>query len=212
MLELNDLAVTLPDGTHLFDPLSLRVPKGCVTTVMGPSGVGKSTLLDAIGGQLAPGFGMAGRIVLDGRDVTRERPEKRNIGIIFQKSALFPHLSVGQNLGFGMPRRHRDRRSRIEAALTDAGLAGMADRDPATLSGGQTARAALMRGLLAEPAAILLDEPFSALDATLRDEIRGFTFAHLRNAGIPALMVTHDDQDARAAGGPVVALNAKGRP
>lgn len=126
--------------------------------------------------------------------------------MIFQNSDLFPHLSVGQNLGFGMPRRHRDRRARIESALADAGLGGMHDRDPATLSGGQRARAALMRGLLAEPAAILLDEPFSALDAQLRDEIRSFTFDHLREAGIPALMVTHDAQDATSAGGPVIAL------
>ncbi|WP_282602085.1 ATP-binding cassette domain-containing protein [Paracoccus sp. PARArs4] len=206
MLELIDLAIRLPGGRPLLGPVSLRVEAGQILSVMGPSGVGKSSLLDAIGGHLGAGFALQGRVLLDGRDLTGLPAERRNIGMIFQNSDLFPHLSVGQNLGFGMPRRHRDRRARIEAALVDAGLGGMHDRDPATLSGGQRARAALMRGLLAEPAAILLDEPFSALDAQLRDEIRSFTFDHLRAAGIPALMVTHDAQDATSAGGPVIAL------
>jgi putative thiamine transport system ATP-binding protein len=180
---------------------------------MGPSGVGKSTLLDAVGGHLAHAFETSGRVMLNGRDVTALPPEARAIGVLFQEALLFPHLSVGDNLAFGLGPRRGDRAARraaVEAALGQAGLAGFHDRDPATLSGGQKARAALFRTLLAEPQALLLDEPFSRLDAGLRDEIRRFVFARVAERGIPALLVTHDEADARAAGGPVVALAAGG--
>jgi len=103
-------------------------------------------------------------------------------------------------------RGRKARRAAVEAALEQAGLGGFHDRDPATLSGGQRARAALMRALLARPLALLLDEPFSALDSQLRGEIRGFVFDHIRERGIPALLVTHDLRDARAAGGAVITL------
>ncbi len=151
-------------------------------------------------------------MILNGRDVTDLPPEARGIGVLFQEALLFPHLSVGDNLAFGLGPKIRDRAARraaVEAALEQAGLAGFHDRDPATLSGGQKARAALFRTLLAEPRALLLDEPFSRLDAGLRDEIRRFVFARVAERGIPALLVTHDDADARAAGGPVVALAAE---
>ncbi|MDP2738091.1 MAG: ATP-binding cassette domain-containing protein [Pseudorhodobacter sp.] len=209
-LDLAALSVT-PRGSQmpLFAPLTLSVPPGEVVTVMGPSGVGKSTLLDAIGGHLAHGFEISGRVVLNGRDVTHLPAEARRIGILFQDALMFPHLSVGDNLAFGLARHVRGRAARraaVEAALEQAGLGGFHDRDPATLSGGQRARAALMRALLAEPAALLLDEPFSALDSQLRGEIRGFVFDHIRERGIPALLVTHDLRDAKAAGGAVVTL------
>jgi len=178
-------------------------------TVLGPSGVGKSTLLDAIGGHLAHGFTCTGRVMLNRRDVTGLPAEARRIGILFQDALMFPHLSVGDNLAFGLTRAVRGRKARraaVEAALEQAGLGGFHDRDPATLSGGQRARAALMRALLARPLALLLDEPFSALDSQLRSEIRGFVFDHIRERGIPALLVTHDLRDARAAGGAVITL------
>jgi len=208
-LELNALSILSANDTALFQPLTLHVPAGEVVTVMGPSGVGKSTLLDAIGGHLVHGFHMTGTVRLNGRDVTGLPAEARRIGLMFQDALLFPHLSVGDNLAFGLPASLRGRAARhaaVEDALSQAGLAGLYERDPATLSGGQRARAALMRTLLAEPEALLLDEPFSKLDSGRRDDMRRFTFAHVATRAIPTLMVTHDADDAAAAGGPVVAL------
>jgi putative thiamine transport system ATP-binding protein len=192
----------------LFAAVTLTVGPGDVGTVMGPSGIGKSTLLDAIGGHLAHGFVVTGSVSLNGRDLLALPAEARRVGVLFQDAVLFPHLSVGDNLAFGLASAVRGaaRRTAVEAALDKAGLAGFYARDPATLSGGQRARAALMRALLAEPQALLLDEPFSRLDAGLRADVRTFVFDHLRAQGIPALMVTHDESDAEAAGGEVIRL------
>lgn len=198
-------ACVLAGSCPLFAPLTLEVPPGVVVTVMGPSGVGKSSLLAWACGTLDPTLRGAGRVLLDGADLTRLPAERRRIGILFQDDLLFPHLSVGGNLGFGLP-PGPGRRARIEAALAEAELSGMADRDPATLSGGQRARVALMRALLAQPRALLLDEPFSRLDAGLRDRFRRFVFGHAAAAGLPVLLVTHDPDDAASAGGPVVRM------
>jgi putative thiamine transport system ATP-binding protein len=186
------------------------VEPGRVLSVMGPSGSGKSTLLAFISGTLDPAFEASGRVRIGARDVTALPPEARGIGIQFQDDLLFPHLSVGANLAFGIPKSpamsRATRRARIDAALADAGLAGFAERDPATLSGGQRARAALMRTLLAEPRALLLDEPFNKLDAGLRHEFRRFVFDHAAARGLPTVLVTHDERDAADAGGPVERL------
>lgn len=208
-LELNGVEVTPRGAAALFPSVTLTARPGEVVTVMGPSGIGKSTLLDAVAGHLPHGFILSGSITLDGVDLTSLPPEARHVGLMFQDAVLFPHLSVGDNLAFGLNRAVRGRgarRAAVEAALERTGLGGLYDRDPATLSGGQRSRAALMRTLLAEPRALLLDEPFSKLDAALRDDLRDFTFAHVRGRGIPALLVTHDPADAKAAGGPVTAL------
>lgn len=207
-LDLIGVTVGPKGAAPLFSALTLSIAPGEVATVMGPSGIGKSTLLDAIGGHLAHGFTISGQVRLNGRDVLALPAEARRIGVLFQDAMLFPHLSVGQNLAFGLAAEVRGpaRAEAVEQALADAGLAGFADRDPATLSGGQRARAALMRAILAQPQALLLDEPFSRLDAGLRGEIRAFTFDHLRDSAIPALLVTHDDSDAVAAGGQVLQL------
>jgi len=189
----------------LLENLSLSVAPGEIATVMGPSGSGKSSLLAYACGTLAPGLAGSGRVRLGARDVTGLPPERRRIGILFQDDLLFSHLSVGGNLAFGLPPQTSDRARRIEAALDEADLAGFAKRDPATLSGGQRQRVSLMRMLLAEPAAVLLDEPFGKLDADLRQRMRTFVFDHVRARGVPCLMVTHDREDAVAAGGPIVA-------
>ena len=189
--------------------LDALIGPGEALTVMGPSGSGKSTLLAAIIGAPPTGFTVTGRVLLDGRDVTTLPPEARRIGILFQEELLFPHLSVGANLAFGLRpdvRGRTARRARVERALSEAGLEGMAERDPATLSGGQKARAALMRMLLSEPAALLLDEAFSRLDAALRDQIRALVFDTGRREGLPLLQVTHDEADAAVAGGRVIRL------
>lgn len=212
-MELCDVVVRPRGLDPLFPALTLTVRPGEVATVMGPSGIGKSTLLDAIGGHLDLGFTLEGRVLLEGRDVTGLPAEARRIGLMFQDAVLFPHLSVGDNLAFGLSRSVRGRAARrasVNQALDVAGLAGLHDRDPATLSGGQRARAALMRTLLAEPRALLLDEPFSRLDAGLRADMRAFTFEHIRQRNIPALMVTHDPADADAAHGKVIDLSPKG--
>lgn len=203
-LELRALTLTL--GGQVLARLSLTIAPAQVATIMGPSGCGKSSLLLAVAGALPPAFGMTGQVLLAGQDITALPLQRRRLGLLFQDDILFPHLSVAGNLGFGLPPRLPDRARRIEAALDSAGLSGLGPRDPATLSGGQRARVALMRTLLSEPRALLLDEPFSKLDTDLRAQMRDFVFAQARARGLPVLMVTHDHQDAQAAGGPVVSV------
>ncbi len=197
-------------GRPLFAPLSLTVAPGEVVTVMGPSGSGKSTLLSHLCGTLPPAFRAEGRVRLGERPLDGLPPERRRVGILFQDDLLFPHLSVGENLAFGLPAGldRSTRRRRVEAALADARMEGFAERDPATLSGGQRARIACLRTLMADPEALLLDEPFSKLDAELRQRFRGFVFDHARDRTLPVLLVTHDPEDAAAAGGRIVRLNS----
>ena len=205
-LTLQDVSLAI-GGRVLVQGLSLTIPGGQVTTLMGPSGSGKSALLDFIGGHLEPAFTAQGRVGVDGRDVTGLPAQQRRIGVLFQDDLLFPHLTVGQNLAFGLANAAQGRaarRARVQQALVEAGLEGLAERDPATLSGGQRARVALLRALLAEPRALLLDEPFSKLDTALRQGVRRFVFAHAAARGLPVLLVTHDRADADAAGGPVL--------
>ncbi len=209
-LALHDVRILL-GGRPLFAPLTLAVAPGEAATVMGPSGSGKSTLLAYASGFLDRAFTGSGRVTIGGEDVTALPPERRRAGLLFQDDLLFPHLSVGGNLAFGLSRQVRGREARreaVERALARAGLEGFAERDPATLSGGQRARVAVMRTLLAEPRALLLDEPFGKLDQALRAEFRAFVFEHARERGLPVLLVTHDPADAEAAGGPVVELRS----
>ena len=201
-------AVTISiGGRPLFAPLTLHVPRGEVATVMGPSGCGKSSLLAFACGTLDPALSGDGEVELDGQRLNGLPPERRRIGILFQDDLLFPHLSVGGNLAFGLPPGlpRAERQARIEAALAEAELPGFADRDPATLSGGQRARVALMRALLAEPRTLLLDEPFGKLDAALRARFRAFVLGHAAARGLPVLLVSHDPADAA---GQVVTLGA----
>ena len=207
-LHLRDVRITL-HARELIPAMNLTVSPGECVTVMGPSGCGKSTLLAYIAGTLDPVFRAAGRIAIGDADITDVAPERRRVGIQFQDDLLFPHLSVGENLAFALTDRVRERQTRarhIDAALAEADLAGFAARDPATLSGGQRARVALLRTLLAEPEVLLLDEPFNRLDAQLRQDFRRFVFEHAVQRGLPTLLVTHDAADAEAAGGQVIEL------
>lgn len=200
--------VTISKAGAPMVALDRFVAPGQVLTVMGPSGVGKSTLLAFVTGTLPSAFAATGQVILDGRDITALPPHQRMVGILFQDDLLFPHLSVGQNLAFGLPPggSRASRQARIDAALAEVGLDGFAARDPATLSGGQKARVALMRMLLANPCALLLDEAFSRLDADRRAQVRDLVFTRARALSLPVLMVTHDAEDAAAAGGEVITL------
>jgi putative thiamine transport system ATP-binding protein len=206
-LELRDVRISL-NGRELV-AVDLTIAAGEVVTLMGPSGSGKSSLLGHICGTLPDAFDVSGAAILDGRPLDGLPPQDRHVGILFQDDLLFPHLTVGGNLAFALPahiKGRANRRARIDDALRSAGMEGFADRDPATLSGGQRARVALMRVLLSEPCALLLDEPFSKLDSGLRDQIRSFVFDLCRKNGLPTLMVTHDPEDGAAAGGRIIHL------
>ncbi|PXW67515.1 putative thiamine transport system ATP-binding protein [Loktanella sp. PT4BL] len=205
-LVLKDVKIT-KGGVPLLS-VAQEIAPGEVLTIMGPSGVGKSTLLAFITGTLASDFAATGEVWLDGQNITHAAPHQRRVGILFQDDLLFPHLSVGANLAFGLQPGGcpATRKAKIEEALDEVGLSGFADRDPATLSGGQKARVALMRMLLSEPCALLLDEPFSRLDAALRAQVREMVFDRARARALPVLMVTHDAEDAEAAGGVIVTL------
>ena len=207
-LVLEDVEIAL-GGARLIAGLGLAVAPGTVTTVMGPSGSGKSTLLAFVCGTLEPVFRASGRVRIGDEEITAVPAHRRRVGILFQDDMLFPHLSVGGNLAFGLDaavRSRVERRRLIDAALAEAELDGFGERDPATLSGGQRQRVALMRTLLSSPRALLLDEPFARLDADLRGRFRAFVFEHAKARRLPILLVTHDPADAEAAGGTVIAL------
>jgi putative thiamine transport system ATP-binding protein len=205
MLELDTIRLATPDRV-LVHELSAQVGSGEVLAVMGESGSGKSSLLAYLCGSLAAGMHAQGRVRLHGRDITTLPIAERRVGILFQDDLLFPHLSVLDNLLFALPAGARAGRvARAEAALAQAGLEGSGPRWPHTLSGGQRARVTVLRAMLAQPQALLLDEPFSRLDATLRERFRAFVFAGIREQSIPAVLVTHDPQDV-PAGAQVIQL------
>lgn len=208
-LILDRVSLGLAGREPLIRDLSLAAAPGEIVTLMGPSGSGKSSLLAWLTGTLGTAFRAEGRAWVDGAEVTRLPPERRRIGILFQDDLLFPHMTVAENLAYALPRAVSDRRARrerIAEALAEAQLSGFEDRDPATLSGGQRARVSVLRTLLAEPKALLLDEPFSRLDQSLRSQFRSFVFDHARARALPVLLVSHDPADADAAGGVVIEI------
>lgn len=200
-LSFKDFSLLL-EGREVIG-LSREVAAGEILTIMGASGSGKSSFLAAISGHLPPAFSTDGEILRDGVPILKQPAHHRQIGAVFQDALLFPHLSVGANLAFGLA-PGGDRRRKVARGLEQIGLDGFAARDPSSLSGGQAARVALMRALLAQPRALLLDEPFSKLDQELRGRMRDLTFEQIRSRAIPAILVTHDLEDARAAGGDVI--------
>lgn len=206
-LVLDNIAINL-EGRLLIS-IDQTIAPGDVLSVMGPSGSGKSSLLAYIAGFLDPAFSASGRALLGDRVLTNLPAEQRRVGMLFQDPLLFPHMSVEENLLFAIPHSVKsgaERKLRVKSALETADLPGYQDRDPATLSGGQQARIALMRVLLAEPGALLLDEPFSKLDAKLKSQTRKFVFEEARKRDLPVLLVTHDEIDADEAGGKVFNL------
>jgi iron(III) transport system ATP-binding protein len=186
--------------------VDLTVPEGSVVALLGPSGCGKTTLLRAVAG-LEPidagAISIAGRVVA-GPDVDVP-PERRRVGMVFQDWALFPHLDVGGNVGYGLPKRERSA-GRIDRALELVGLRGMANRSPSTLSGGQQQRVALARAIAPEPSVLLLDEPFSNLDTALRVQVRTELHALLLELGVTTVFVTHDQEEAFVLGDQVAVM------
>jgi len=199
MLQLKNVTLTQGDRT-LLHGVEFTVQPGDIVTLMGPSGCGKSTLFAWMAGALPDAFHASGELWLNGQRCDTLATEQRRIGIVFQDALLFEHLNVGHNLQLALPAcvSRRERKPAVEMALEQAGLAGFFSRDPATLSGGQRARVALLRALLAQPHALLLDEPFNRLDSELRESFREWVFQALARQNIPAVMVTHDRCDTPA--------------
>ncbi|MEU9183753.1 ABC transporter ATP-binding protein [Streptomyces sp. NPDC048484] len=183
-------------GTAAVRDLDLTVRRGEFTALLGPSGCGKTTTLRMIAGFLEP---TAGRILLEGEDATRLPPERRNIGMVFQSYALFPHLTVEKNVAFGLKMRGVEdgaRRIRAGEALELVGLSHLAGRKPKQLSGGQQQRIALARAIAVRPSVLLLDEPLSNLDARLRVQMRQELARIQKETGLTAILVTHDQEEA----------------
>ena len=196
MLELNGIHLATSERS-LLNNFHAQVAPGEVLTVMGQSGCGKSSLLAYIAGTLTAAIRASGQVRLNGFEVQHLPTMQRRIGILFQDDLLFPHMTVHDNLLFALPAggSRAQRIAQADAALRSADLAGLGGRWPASLSGGQRARVSVLRALLAQPRALLLDEPFSRLDTALRERFRSFVFERLRSLNIPAVLVTHDAQD-----------------
>jgi putative spermidine/putrescine transport system ATP-binding protein len=206
VIELRDIGVTYPDGTRALESVSLTVAEGEVMAILGPSGSGKSTALKVVGGLVDA---TDGRVLIDGRDVTRVPAEKREIGIVFQSYALFPNMTVAENVEFGLRVRRvapADRRARVAAMLATARIAHLADKRPRQISGGEAQRVALARAMVFKPKILLMDEPLSALDAQIRDELRGELRRFLQEFRTTTIYVTHDQTEALGLGDRVAVM------
>ncbi|MEX0847495.1 MAG: ABC transporter ATP-binding protein [Ilumatobacteraceae bacterium] len=209
-ITIERVSIRYGDAPPVVRDVSLVVAAGSTTVLLGPSGCGKTTLLRAIAGLETPS---AGRIMLGDRTVSGPgewvAPERRQVGMVFQDPSLFPHLTVAENVAFGL-RRTGDRTSRdlrVAEMLELVGLAEMAGRKPGTLSGGQQQRVALARSLAPSPAVLLLDEPFSALDAMLRTQLRTDVAAIVREVGVTTVFVTHDQDEAFVMGDTIAVMH-----
>jgi putative thiamine transport system ATP-binding protein len=208
-LSFERFLVTMEGETEPLVALDRTIAPGQCLALMGPSGRGKSTILLSIAG-FAPVWAVhSGIIRIDGERIDDAPPERRRLGLMLQDDLLFPHLSVGGNLLFGLSPKtagRRERRRIVEEALAEAGLGGLFDRAPGELSGGQRSRISLLRTILSEPRALLLDEPFSKLDVASRAAIRNFVFETARAKALPVLLVTHEPRDAEAADAEILML------
>lgn len=203
--------------SHAFGPnkvlngVSVFVAPGELVCLLGPSGCGKTTLLRLAAGLEALQTGQVeidGRVVGDGVKGHHLPPEKRDVGLMFQDYALFPHLTVRENIMFGIEKKHRtERKDAISAGMVSMGISGYADAYPHTLSGGQQQRVALLRALAPDPKVLLLDEPFSGLDVTRRAQVRTETLRIIKDAGVGTLMVTHDPEEAMFMADRILVMN-----
>ena len=207
------MSILVRDATRRFgaftalDEVSVEIPSGSLTALLGPSGSGKSTLLRVIAGLERPD---AGTVEIDGRDATALPPQRRGVGFVFQHYAAFKHMTVRENVAFGLKVARRPKaeiRARVEELLELVQLPGLADRYPAQLSGGQRQRMALARSLAVQPSVLLLDEPFGALDARVRKELRAW-LRHLHDeVHVTTVFVTHDQEEAMEVADRIVVMN-----
>jgi putative spermidine/putrescine transport system ATP-binding protein len=206
-LRIEGCGKTFADGTRALEPVSLDIARGETVVLLGPSGCGKTTLLRLIAGLETPDAG--GKILFNDTDVTKVPIERRNVGMVFQSYALFPNMNVADNIGYSLKIRgvgDAERKARIAELIALTGIEGLEHRRIDQLSGGQRQRVALARAVAARPSVLLLDEPLTALDAALRDRLRGELNRLLRTLGITAIYVTHDQSEAMALGDRIVVM------
>ena len=205
MLQVTDLQFGYE--STLVCGLGFSIPAGAIRLLHGPSGCGKSSLLAILSGTADPELNWRGQMTLNGVDIGHLPAARRGIGLMFQDPLLFPHMTVGDNLAFGLTSKRHGRAQRqaaVRDSLQECGLDGFAERDPASLSGGQKARVALMRALLADPKMLLLDEAFSSLDPELRQQFGQFVARQIETRNIPALLVSHDAGDKSLTSGDII--------
>jgi len=206
-VRVENCAKTFADGTHGLGPVTLDVARGETLVLLGPSGCGKTTLLRIIAGLETPDAG--GRVLFNKTDVTRVPIERRKVGMVFQSYALFPNMNVAENIAYGLKIRGVDgveRRARVAELVALTGIEGLEHRRVDQLSGGQRQRVALARAVAVRPSVLLLDEPLTALDAALRERLRGELDRLLRALGITTVYVTHDQSEAMALGDRIVVM------
>jgi putative spermidine/putrescine transport system ATP-binding protein len=199
---------TFPDGTRALVPATLDIARGETLVLLGPSGCGKTTMLRIIAGLELPDPG--GKVLFDGKDMTSVPIERRNVGMVFQSYALFPNMTVADNIGYGLKIRgvpKKERAARVAELVTLTKITGLEDRRINQLSGGQRQRVALARAVAIRPGILLLDEPLAALDAALRDRLRDELNRLLRALGITAIYVTHDQSEAMELGDRIVVMH-----
>ena len=200
-------AKTFADGTLALEPATLDIARGETLVLLGPSGCGKTTMLRIIAGLERPDAG--GRVLFDGKDMTAVPIERRNVGMVFQSYALFPNMTVAENIGYGLKIRgvsNKERAERVAELVALTNISGLENRRIDQLSGGQRQRVALARAVAIRPGILLLDEPLTALDAALRDRLRGELNRLLRALGITTIYVTHDQSEAMELGDRIVVM------
>ena len=199
MLELKNISLrwNSPNEKVFIKDLNLKIKNGEILCIFGPSGVGKSSLINVIAGVYEDDLTFQGKIILNGKNLNKVPIEKRKIGLLLQDGTLFPHLTVEQNIFFGMNKKltYKEKSALITSNLKKSNMVGFENRYPHTLSGGQKARVACLRAILSDPEALLLDEPFSSLDPDQRNSFREFVVNNIRENKIPCLLVTHDKDD-----------------